>query len=487
MKIAIVGMGVAGISIIRELNRQFSTEEIADLELFLYTRSDQFGTGFPYRSDDESLLINQYTETMTIEPDDPDDFLNWIKENKSAETVYHSHLPRSWFGEYLKDKMSNWLETLNYTVIYEDVQNIEKLDENTYRIVTEKTSQQVEMVHLAAGHLAYQDPYQLIGTPGYIYDPYPADKQLMMSVEQKKIALIGTGLTALDALLFLRKEYPLSEITFYSRDGLFSSVRGNESSVTMHYFCQDKVSDLIAGGKQITLSLVKDWFLKEMDEHGINTEWIWKNLGKGTMRGMAMDLTYTESLGEFQSLIRHMRKCYPIIWINLPDEEKDEFIQTYGKQWQRFKAPLPQKTATYLIKHLYKEDIKVVKDLKKITKKNSEFELETEQGDVSHADVVVNCTGQDTDLKRSLSLQQPLIRNLVSSSIIVPYQYGGIQIDYPSMSVIDASGNCLQRFKAYGQIVSGVQFGNNNVELVSMSAASGVNSMKLCLQKKADT
>ena len=52
------------------------TEEIDDLELFLYTRSDQFGTGFPYQSDDESLLINQYTETMTIEPDDPEDFLN---------------------------------------------------------------------------------------------------------------------------------------------------------------------------------------------------------------------------------------------------------------------------------------------------------------------------------------------------------------------------------------------------------------------------
>jgi len=211
MKVAIVGMGVAGISIIREMNRQFSSEERAGLELLLYTRPDQFGTGFPYRSDDESLLINQYTETMTIDPNNPDDFLDWIKENKSAETVYHSHLPRSWFGEYLKERMSIWLETLNYTVIYEDVQNIEKLDEDIYRIVTEKTRQRVEMVHLTAGHLAYQDPYQLIGTPGYIYDPYPADKQLMMSVEQKKIALIGTGLTALDALLFLRKEYPLSD------------------------------------------------------------------------------------------------------------------------------------------------------------------------------------------------------------------------------------------------------------------------------------
>lgn len=487
MKVAIVGMGVAGISIIREMNRQFSSEERAGLELLLYTRPDQFGTGFPYRSDDESLLINQYTETMTIEPDNPDDFLDWIKENKSAETVYHSHLPRSWFGEYLKEKMNIWLETLNYTVIYEEVQNIEQLDEDTYRIVTDKTSQRVDMVHLAAGHLAYKDPYQLIGTTGYIYDPYPADKQLKLSVEQKKIALIGTGLTALDALLFLKKEYPFSEITFYSRDGLFSSVRGNESSVTMHYFCKDKVSELIANGKQITLSLVKDWFLKEMDEHGINTEWIWKNLGEGTMRGMAMDLTYTDALGEFQSLIRHMRKCYPIIWINLPDKDKDEFIQTYGKQWQRFKAPLPQKTATYLIKHLYKEDIKVVKDLKTITKKNAGFELETTQGEVSQADLVVNCTGQDTDLKRSLSLQQPLIRNLVSSGMVDPYQYGGIKIDYPSMSVLDDSGVCHERFKAYGQIVSGVQFGNNNVELISMSAVNGVNTMKKSLQKKADT
>lgn len=487
MKIAVVGMGVAGISILRELNRQCSAEERADMELLLYTRPDQFGTGFPYRSDDESLLINQYTETMTIEPDDPDDFLNWIRKNKSAETEHHSHLPRSWFGEYLKEKMDSWLEQLNYTVIFEEVQNIEQVDEASYRILTDTTSHRVDMVHLAAGHLAYKDPYKLLGTQGYVYDPYPARKELKLTADQKKVALIGTGLTALDALLFLRKEYPFSEITFYSRDGLFSSVRGNESPVTMHYFCQDKVRALIAGGKQITLALVKDWFLKEMDEHGINTEWIWKNLGEGTMRGMAMDLTYTDSLGEFQSLIRYMRTCYPIIWINLPDDEKDEFIQTYGKQWQRFKAPLPQKTATYLIKHLYKEDIKVVKDLDSITKIDSAFELSTTQGDISQADIVINCTGQDTDLARSLNLQQPLIKNLVTSGMITPYRYGGITVDYPSMSIIDDSGMCHERFKAYGQIVSGVQFGNNNVELVSMSAVNGVSTMKKSLHKKTDT
>lgn len=477
MKISLIGMGVAGISILREIHNQLNENERKKLDIIIFSDESEFGTGFPFQSDDESLLINQYTETMTIKPDEPDDFADWIRRNKSSLSIYHTHLPRSWFGEYLSQRTAEWLKDLNVQIKYERVIDIEYLSDGKYSIHTHNSTTVVDGIHLTTGHLAYQDPYELMGENGYIYNPYPARKKLKFGNKKASVAIVGTGLTALDAALYIKKEYPFAKVVFYTRDGIFSSVRGNEPSVKMRYFCQDKVTGLLNKGQEITLALVKEWFYKEMDEHGINAEWIWANLGKGTVEGMAMDLYYSEALGEFQSLIRHMRKCYPVIWNALPDKEKDVFLDKYGRQWQRFKAPIPQTTAKYLIKKLHQNELSLVKGLKDIYKLGNQFILHSDDGKDYQADYVINCTGQDVHLKRSLSMQDPLICQLVKNKLVTPHAYGGITIDYNSMSIIDADKQIHLNFKAYGQIVSGVQYGNNNVELISLSAKYGVSSM----------
>lgn len=483
MKIGIIGMGVAGISILRELHRQLKETDSKKFSVIIFTEASQFGTGFPYQADDESLLINQYTETMTIDPEKPDDFVDWIAENKSSQSIYHTHLPRTWFGEYLNERMNEWLGKLNVKIIYEKAIDIEHLANGHYAVHTANSTTSVECIHLTTGHLAYKDPYDLKGEKGYVYSPYPAKEKIQLNTPKSSVAIIGTGLTALDAMLYVNKEYPFADLTFYSRDGLFSSVRGNETSVDMHYFCQDKVIELLNKGQIMTLELVKDWFYREMTEHGINVEWVWENLGNGTIEGMAMDLSHSDSLGEFQSLIRHMRNCYPVIWNTLPDDEKNLFLQTYGKQWQRFKAPIPQKTAQYIIRKVKQNEISIVSGLDTIRKAGDQFILKTAGDQLFTADHVINCTGQVIDLTQSLSKQDPLIRQLVSRKLVSPSAYGGIAIDYPSMSIVDADNKRHPLFKAYGQIVSGVQFGNNNVELITLSAISGVQSMRDALKK----
>lgn len=477
MKIGIIGMGVAGISILREISKQIKPAARSELKIVVFSDAAQTGTGFPYQFDDESLLINQYTETMTIKPDAPNDFADWIRKNKTSQSIYHSHLPRSWFGEYLNQTMNEWINDLDIEIIREKAEHIDVLSDGRYTISSGKSETVVDFLHLTVGHLAYQDPYHLKGEKGFIYNPYPASEKINIEKQNRSVAIIGTGLTALDVMLYISKTYPLADITFYSRDGLFSSVRGHEPSVKLNYFCQEKVNDLLFDGQDITLDLVKKWFFSEMKEHGINVEWVWGNLGKGSIEGMALDLKYSDLLGEFQSLIRHMRKCYPIIWGALPDNEKDLFLKEYGSQWQRFKAPIPQKTAEDLIMKLSTNELGLVKGLKAISKSGNQFVLTGENDETYQADYVINCTGQDVDLVRSLPMQDTLIRHLVNKKIVKPHQYGGIAIDYPSMSIIDGKNTINPTFKAYGQIVSGVQYGNNNVELISLSARYGVKSM----------
>lgn len=483
MKIAIIGMGVAGVSVLRELCRQLDKEQKEKTTVLVYTSEKEWGTGFPYQDDDESLLINQYTETMTIDKDDKEDFMRWVKDTKGVLSPYHTHLPRKWFGEYLRETAKQYIQDLKADIRFDEAEDVDITDEGHYTVVTKASAEKVDAVHLATGHLAYQDPYDLKNQEGYIYNPYPATKALTFPKGTTSVGIIGSGLTALDVMLYIQKVYPEMKVSFYSRNGLFSSVRGDEPPVNLHYFCDDRVKGLLNELPELTLDKVKEWFYKEMKEHHIDLEWVWNHLGQGTPEGMIRDLQYRKELGEFQSMIRHMRSCYPFIWNALSDHEKDQFISQYGEQWQRFKAPIPQKTARQLIRQIKHKETIVVSGLKAVNHTENGFKLEDDTGQTYFEPFLVNCTGQSMQLAESLHLQSNLIQNLVNKGLLVPHKYGGVKIDYPTMSIIDESRVRHSFFKTYGQMVSGVQYGNNNVELISLSARSGVKHMIASLRK----
>ncbi|EXJ23163.1 hypothetical protein ADIAL_1310 [Alkalibacterium sp. AK22] len=473
MRIGIIGMGVAGISVLRELRSQLDTLKRKETEIVIFADEHLFGTGLAFQADDDSLLINQYTETMTIIPEQPDDFVNWVKKNKGIQTVYHTHLPRTWFGEYLNEHLDRWIQELNVTVRFEKISAIEPQDNGSYLLRSNCSRIEVDVVHLTTGVLAYQDPYKLKGTEKYVYNPYPARRNIQVTGEST-VGIIGTGLTALDVMLYIQETYPSAKIMFFSKDGLFSSVRGDERQVSLHYFCEDRLAGLLAKGESFRLNTVLEWFFNEMEENDIDLNWVWTHLGSGTVEGMNLDLKYAGILGKFQSIVRQMRKCYPLIWKALSDEDKQIFIRDYGKQWQRFKAPIPQNTARQLIERISNEEVGLISGVKGISKQPDHFSVQTETGECFSVDYVINCTGQDTNLEKSAELHSELIQNLLNDGLLSPCRFGGAQIDYPSMSTIDRYGNIRRNFKAYGQLVSGVHYGNNNVELISDSAVKGV-------------
>lgn len=234
---------------------------------------------------------------------------------------------------------------------------------------------------------------------------------------------------------------------------------------------------------ELSLEKVKEWFYKEMEEHQIDAKWVWSHLGKGTLEGMALDLQYSKELGEFQSLIRHMRTCYPFIWNALEDKEKDLFLSEYSEQWQRFKAPIPKNTAELLIGQVNEQSVRLVSGLESIRKMKDGFLLKDSEQNTFKEEYLINCTGQNMKVDESLDLQSRLVQNLVNKGLLSPHKYGGVKIDYPSMSIIDESGFKHKLFKTYGQMVSGVQFGNNNVELITLSARTGVRHMKEAMKK----
>ncbi|MDZ7834884.1 MAG: FAD/NAD(P)-binding protein [Alkalibacterium sp.] len=478
MEIGIIGLGVAGISILKEIDRQADKDTKEQLKITVFSKDEGFGTGFPYQPDDEALLINQYTETMSIDPDDHRDFLNWIRRTKKLDHLEKTHLPRYLFGEYLFDISRELMNKLNVTVVREEVTDIVRQENDQYRIKTCHLEKTVDSVHLSIGHLAYQDPYGLKDQKNYIHNPYPAERNLNFPDEPVKVAVIGTGLTAIDAYLYIRKYYPKARLTFLSLDERFASVRAEEPETENRYLRREKVLRHLQQEKgELTLDHVRVWFEKEAQEQNIDLTWVWKHLGEGTIEGLKLDLDHLEELGRFQAIIHNMRDCYTLLWNALSDNEKDRFLKQYSRKWAMFKAPIPQRTAYLLIKEVSEGMVRVFSGIQSIRKEKQSFKVTFDDLRAESFDFIVNGTGQQKDLTKQLALQQPLIRKLVASGLLAPCRYGGILIDYPAMTAVSSDGEALGDFRIYGQLVSGIQFGNSSVELVAKSAEHGVKDM----------
>lgn len=478
MEVGIVGLGVAGISILREIKNQTSRTKHDPLHITVYSEKESFGTGFPYQPDDETLLINQYTETMSIDPENPYDFMDWVKEKKQMNNLKNTHLPRALFGVYLSEKSSQLLEELNVTVIYEKVIAVKMQASGQYAIETNNGSKHFDSVHLSVGHLAYQDPYNLKGNEKYIYNPYPATKRLKYENVPSTVGIIGTGLTAIDTFLYMRKHYPDVQLSFLSLDERFSSVRGHEPEVETHYFCKESILKIVTKQNQrVTLEQIRTWFEKETADHGIDLSWVWNNLGEGTVEGLQQDMDHLEELGRFQALIRKMRDCYALLWKALPDTERDLFLAEYGRKWSNFKAPIPQSTAKILIRTIESGDVQLLSRIKAISKEGGSFRVDFNNDETRVYDTIINASGQQMDLTRQLELQQPLVRDLIKEELLIPYPYGGVWIDHPSMCALDKAGDKIPGLYVYGQLASGVQFGNSNVELITRSTHQSVKDM----------
>lgn len=81
-----------------------------------------------------------------------------------------------------------------------------------------------DAIHLACGDLPVLDPYQLEGSPAYLADPYPLKTLETEVFDGQTVAVVGTGLAAVDVIKWLLSHTEAVVQTF-SRSNYFPTVR----------------------------------------------------------------------------------------------------------------------------------------------------------------------------------------------------------------------------------------------------------------------
>ncbi len=103
MRVAIIGMGTAGVSVLRELVKH---PKFNQLDIDLYDDKVNMGQGVPFQNDSSELLINMPSKKMSLNLDDETEFWKWYKQQTDFNFDEPAYLPRFVFGHYMKSYLS---------------------------------------------------------------------------------------------------------------------------------------------------------------------------------------------------------------------------------------------------------------------------------------------------------------------------------------------------------------------------------------------
>ena len=485
MRIAIIGTGTAGVSILRELvkNKNFSK-----MHIDAYDSTKNIGQGIPFQNDSEQLLINLPAEQMSLNLDNKREFFNWYEHQSTFKYKHPEYLPRFLFGHYMKSFIQKYNEQFeNIHLIEQQVQEvfIEAGIGQTNVIYNVCTSEEIgkckkyDVVFLTIGTMSYHDPYQLKGKKGYIHTPYPTYNTLDEVDETERIAVVGTGLASLDVIRYVVSHHPNLPITMTSRKGQLPSVRGEMPEVHFEHLTPVQLNQLKKEHfGNAPLEKVIKLFLKDCARYDLPIKQLIERRVGNPIDDLTYDLNHPIELGKLQSLLENAKENLNWIWNSLSRKDQKRFLSEYSWVLKDNSNPMPPETARLLVDYIQSGQIEIKSGLENIEydDKQFHFEFKDQQETKQQFDVVINATGSKTQLA-DLDEDDQLIINMENRQVIQAHPLGGIQILAETNQVISPRYGTLDNMYAIGQLTNGINQSRNGVTMIVKQAVNVVKHL----------
>jgi uncharacterized NAD(P)/FAD-binding protein YdhS len=174
--------------------------------------SSELGSGSAYATRERRHLLNSRAGTMSVDPDDPGDFAEWARCRPDA------FLPREIYGRYLADRIGAVPHVARRAL------RVRPAGPSGWAVeLNDGTTRWASDVVLAVGPPPPVFPaaasVAVRRAPGYVAVPWsPAALDGIAATD--RVLLLGTGLTAVDAVLTLLGRGHRSQLVAVSRHGL---------------------------------------------------------------------------------------------------------------------------------------------------------------------------------------------------------------------------------------------------------------------------
>jgi len=448
-QVIIIGGGFAGATIALHLARN---APLGEIKVTLINPTPHIGPGLAYRFDDDNLLLNVPAGNMSALAGEPGHFVAYCQRIDPSFSS-GSFVSRRLYGQYLQDL---WAQTQAKHPGVIEVQGgeavaLNRVTDSSQWEVALASGQclQADQVVIATGHQAPGFPVALDAeTRECVIGPWDFSAMHQQTADQP-VLIVGTGHTAVDALLCLAQSRTRRPIYMLSRHGLLPHRHRLSPAEPKPHPFPDYLRKVPATVRAYTRALRQ--YLKAVEHHGV----------------------------DWRDALNELRPHTPRLWQSLPAAEQRRFLRHLQVHWDVHRhrlAPMAAQRLEHLVAsgqaHLLAGRIL---SLKKVAggivveyRPRGAGHVET-----LHASAVINCTGPNTNIQRQAN---PLLAQLLSAGLIQPDTHGlGLKVT-TDCQVLNAQQQTLDGLWYVGPLLK-----------ATLWEATAVPELRLYAQKLANT
>ncbi|WP_331375217.1 FAD/NAD(P)-binding protein [Sinorhizobium chiapasense] len=227
--VAIIGGGFSGAAVALHLARGLT--EGKDVRIVVFEPRERLGAGLAYDTTEPAHRINVPAYRMSLYPDDPESFANYIArsgtraDDPAAYTAEGIPFPRrSVFGDYVAAEIAPLLSSGAIEHRRKRVTDVKRTGEGWMILAEDVEAVVADVVVLAVSHPAPSLPKALrplLAHPKLVADPTKANA-LDIVAPTDRILVVGNGLTSADVIAALDERGHHGPVISISRRGLRS-------------------------------------------------------------------------------------------------------------------------------------------------------------------------------------------------------------------------------------------------------------------------
>lgn len=409
-RIVIIGGGLSGTLVALNLARSHPHAEFVLLE----KNPGMIGRGVAYHHDFTHQPLNVVAAGMSLFPDQPSHFLDWLHVNHFRyrhllpEVFPKVFVPRKIFGDYIVEHLdhAHHLAPGRFQIRIDEAISLVKSGK-TYIVQLESGAQlEADHVVLALGNFPPADLFSENDPqnkdPRYFTNPW-SDKIYSHITGDENILLVGTGLTAIDVILGLKVRGFNGKIRMISRRGKLPMAHDlSADPVKLEYPGHLHPRDAYA------------WVKEQMNAHK-HVPWT--------------------------AVIDGLRPITQAFWQDWTIDEKKYFLKRLRPFWEIARHRIPGASSVVLNQlvesgqlMIGKGQINAAQSLPEGIRVVYDFEKVQQEGVFQK---LINCTGPESNYRK---VKFPIIRNLIEQGKVVSDELGlGIRCSVDG-AIIDANG-----------------------------------------------
>lgn len=438
MDIALVGAGAAAVALLDTL--AVTAAEPATITVF--EPSAHLWRGRPYGPDLDSVLVNSPPAFMSIRHADFGHYAAWLGRRGTShldELLGQPLVPRTLYGDYLEHTAEAASATLrergtDVLVVRERVTAIVRSGERLTLRTHDGSRYEADRVTLCVGGGRPQDHYGLDRASGFVADPYPLARTLDRVPARSSVAVIGSGLTAVDVVVSLAARGHAGPITLVSRTGLLPHVWQRPLDRRPRQVTADRVAALHREHGTVTLDALVRLVRAEAGEdfdHLVAELLAAESEHPADRLRRQLATVDSPTIGR-RVLQETAHTVGPYAWRLLPETDRVRLRQHF-RLASSLVSPMVPVNAAILMRLLDSGQLGLTAGIHEIRAAQGCFRLQSATG-TSSADVVVNAVNPPPHAVPHAA--ESLVSSLLTGGLATPHPAGGLVPADPRLAVV---------------------------------------------------